>query len=76
MTKHRKLISAKWLGNLESKISRLEARIMEIKINVKTYEAPDSCPIDGPRKGTLKRHLQQHGVASFLSSDKYGEYAA
>jgi len=49
---------------------------MEIRINGKTYEAPDSCPIDGPRKGTLKRHLNQHGVESFLSSDKYGEYAA
>ncbi len=48
---------------------------MEIKINGKTYEAPDSCPIDGPRKGTLKRHLNQHGVESFLASDKYGQYA-
>ena len=49
---------------------------MEIKINGNTYEAPDSCPIDGPRKSTLKRHLNQHGVESFLSSDKYGQYAA
>ena len=48
---------------------------MDIKINGKTYEAPDSCPIDGPRKGTLKRHLNQHGVESFLASDKYGQYA-
>ncbi len=48
---------------------------MDIKINGKTYEAPDSCPIDGPMKGTLKRHLNQHGVESFLASDKYGQYA-
>ena len=48
---------------------------MDIKMNGKTYEAPDSCPIDGPRKSTLKRHLNQHGVESFLASDKYGQYA-
>lgn len=49
---------------------------MYIKINGNTYKAQDSCPIDGPRKSTLKRHLNQHGAESFLSSDKYGDYAA
>ena len=49
---------------------------MDIKINGNTYETADYCPTDGPRKSTLMRHLNQHGVESFLSSDKYGEYAA
>ena len=39
---------------------------MEIRIKGNTYEAPDCCLIDGPKKSTLKRHLSQHGVTSRL----------
>ena len=48
---------------------------MEIKINGQTYEVPDACAVDGPKKGILKRHLDQHGPESFLASTKYGQYA-
>ena len=48
---------------------------MEIQINGKTYEVPQSCPKDGPRKGTLKRHLASHGAEAFLASKKYGAHA-
>ena len=48
---------------------------MEIQINGKTYEVPESCPKDGPSKGTLKRHLASHEAEAFLASKKYGAHA-
>ena len=47
----------------------------EIRINGNTYETPESCPLYGPLKSTLKRHLTRHGVEAFLASNKYGQYA-
>ena len=48
---------------------------MEIRINGKTYEVPEFCPTDAPKKVSMKRHLDQHGAESFLASSKYGPYA-
>ncbi len=49
---------------------------MDIKINDKTYEVPDLCPTNAPKKVDMKRHLDQHGVESLLASTKYGQYAS
>ena len=48
---------------------------MEIEINGNTYQVPDFCPTDPPKKRSLMRHLDQHGAESFLASKKYSQYA-
>ena len=49
---------------------------MDIKINGNTYSVPNSCPTDTPRKASLKRHLDEHGVESSLASNKYRQFAS
>ena len=48
---------------------------MEIKINDRNFTIPDDCPMDGPKKSTLRRNLQEHGAESFLTSRKLSPFA-
>ena len=48
---------------------------MEIKLNDRMFTIPDDCPLDGPKKSTLRRNLQEHGAESFLTSRKLGLFA-
>ena len=48
---------------------------MEIKIDNRTFQIPDACPIDAPRNRDLKRHLREHGVESLLASKKFSEFS-
>ena len=49
---------------------------MEIKLGKRVFDIPDKCPIKGtPRPSTLKRQLREHGVESFLTSDKLSQFA-
>ncbi len=48
---------------------------MEIKLNDRTFTIPDDCPMDGPKKSTLRRNLQEHGAEAFLTSRKLSPFA-
>ena len=48
---------------------------MEIKLNDRMFTIPDECPLDGPKKSTLRRNLQEHGAESFLTSRKLSPFA-
>ncbi len=48
---------------------------MEIKLKDRTFTIPDDCPLDGPKKSTLRRNLQEHGAESFLTSRKLSPFA-
>ena len=48
---------------------------MEIIINDRKLTIPDTCPLDGPKKSTLRRNLQDHGVEAFLLSRKLNPFA-
>ena len=48
---------------------------MEIKLNDRMFTIPDDCPLDGPKKSTLRRNLQEHGAESFLTSRKLSPFA-
>ena len=48
---------------------------MEIKLNDRMFTIPDECPLDGPKKSTLRRNLQEHGAESFLTSRKLSSFA-
>ena len=47
---------------------------MKIRVGDRVFQIPDSCT-EGPKVPTLKRHLGQHGPESFVSSQKYGQFA-
>ena len=48
---------------------------MEIKLKDRNFTIPDECPLDGPKKSTLRRNLQEHGAESFLTSRKLSPFA-
>ncbi len=48
---------------------------MEIKLKDRMFIIPDDCPLDGPKKSTLRRNLQEHGAESFLTSRKLSPFA-
>ena len=48
---------------------------MEIRYGEKNFEIPDACPIDAPKNRSLKRHLQEHGVESLLTSKKLSQFS-
>ena len=48
---------------------------MEIKLNDRMFTIPAECPLDGPKKSTLRRNLQEHGAESFLTSRKLSLFA-
>jgi hypothetical protein len=49
---------------------------MEIKLGKRVFDIPETCPATrSPRKSTLKRQLKEHGVESFLTSDKLSRFA-
>ena len=48
---------------------------MEIKFEKRNFHILDSCPVDGPKKRYLKRHVREHGVSSLLESKKYSQFA-
>lgn len=48
---------------------------MEIKLHDRNFTIPDECPLDGPKKSTLRRNLQEHGAESFLTSRKLSHFA-
>ena len=39
------------------------------------FTIPDDCPLDGPKKSTLRRNLQEHGAESFLTSRKLSPFS-
>lgn len=49
---------------------------MEIHYAKKEFRAPDSCPIERPKMGVLERFIKVHGVEAFVTSEKFGKYAA
>ena len=49
---------------------------MEIKIDDRTYQIPDACPTEVPRKRVMRRHLRAHGAESFLTSKALSPFAA
>jgi hypothetical protein len=49
---------------------------MEVKIEDKQYQVHGSCPLGAPSKAILKRHLNQHGAESLVTSKKFGKYAS
>lgn len=48
---------------------------MEIKIEGRTYQIPDACPIEAPKKRVMRRHLRDHGAESFLTSKALSPFA-
>ena len=48
---------------------------MEIKIGNRIFEVPDSCPIEGPKRRRLVRHLRDHGPESLLTSKTLAPYS-
>ncbi len=48
---------------------------MEIQLKDRNFTIPDECPLDGPKKSTLRRNLQEHGAESFLTSRKLSPFA-
>lgn len=48
---------------------------MAIKIGERVFEVPDSCPIDGPTRRRLVRHLRDHGPKSLLTSKTLAPYS-
>ena len=48
---------------------------MNIKFGDKVFEVPDSCPINGPKKRRLIRHLDEHGLESLLTSKSLEPYS-
>ena len=48
---------------------------MAIKIGERVFEVPDSCPIDGPTRRRLVRHLRDHGPESLLTSKTLAPYS-
>ena len=49
---------------------------MEIRFEEKNFQIPDFCPIDGPKNRTLRRHLQEHGIESLLTSTKLSQFSS
>ena len=49
---------------------------MEIRIEGRTYQIPDACPIEAPNKRIMRRHLREHGPESFLTSKTLSQFAA
>jgi len=48
---------------------------MNIEYEGTQFEVGDECPTEKPKLSTLIRHIENHGVKSFLASTKYGEFA-
>ncbi len=48
---------------------------MDIKLKDRMFTIPGECPLDGPKKSTLRRNLQEHGAESFLTSRKLSLFA-
>lgn len=48
---------------------------MKIQVEGKIYEIGDEFPSEKPKLSALIRHLENHGLESFLSSKKFGEFA-
>ena len=49
---------------------------MKIKYNNKILNASDNCPIERPPTKVLSKFIKDHGPEAFVTSEKYGQYAA
>lgn len=49
---------------------------MKIYFNHKVLNASNICPIEKPNSGVIKKFIKEHGVEAFVTSQKYGKYAA
>ena len=49
---------------------------MKFQYNDKTFDASDNCPIDKPPTRVLSKFIRDHGPEAFVTSEKYGRYAA
>ena len=48
---------------------------MSNRLEGKDYTATNTCQIDAETKESLLKHLEEHGPASLLASNKFGQYA-
>ena len=62
----------------ERKIFPPNKRRTEIKFqyNNKIFNASDNCPIERPPTKVLRKFIKDHGPEAFVTSEKYGQYAA
>ena len=49
---------------------------MKFQYNNKTFDASDNCPIERPPTRVLSKFIKEHGPEAFVTSEKYGRYAA
>ena len=48
---------------------------MKIRFEGKIFLIPDACPVDGPWRRNLRRHLQEHGIEGLLTSKKLSAFS-
>lgn len=49
---------------------------MKFRYNKKILDASDSCPIERPPTRVLSKFIRDHGPEAFVTSEKYGRFAA